>query len=197
MKLLERLAETAVDAAEFFITFSAAFLTAGYGASPGKLEFEQQKFRRALQKYQAHAGAEERLRQRFYEMVHVLQRDGLVEKRSTGSISKFFLTAEGRRRLARLREQSRRSLPDATRYVSESGDHLMIVMFDIPETERRKRAWLRAVLKRLELRMVQKSVWIGKRQLPQMFLDDLRRLRLQSYVEIFSVSKTGTLRPVV
>ena len=70
----------------------------------------------------------------------------------------------------------------------------MIVVFDVPEKERRKRDWLRSVLKRLELKMVQKSVWIGKVKIPKELLDDLFNLKLLDYVEIFEVSKSGSLR---
>ena len=42
--------------------------------------------------------------------------------------------------------------------------------------------------------MLQKSVWIGKTILPEELLDDLERLNLLSYVEIFAITKTGTIK---
>ena len=72
----------------------------------------------------------------------------------------------------------------------------MIVSFDVPEKEKRKRGWLRSTLKNLGFRMLQKSVWIGKVKIPEAYLEDLKRLRLLSYIEIFAISKRGTIRHI-
>src|SRR3990172_4751526 len=42
--------------------------------------------------------------------------------------------------------------------------------------------------------MIQKSVWSGKTKLPQEFISQLHELNLLSYVEIFTISKTGSLK---
>jgi len=80
------------------------------------------------------------------------------------------------------------------KYKSQSNDTLKIVIFDIPEREREKRDWLRIALKNLNFNMVQKSVWIGKAKLPKEFVQDLNRMNIFTYVEIFAVTKAGSLR---
>jgi len=45
--------------------------------------------------------------------------------------------------------------------------------------------------------MIQKSVWVGKIALPEEFLRDLHRLQLISYVEIFEVTRAGSLKHIV
>ena len=190
MELLERLADTAMGMADFL----EAFLTVGYGASRGRLEREQRKIAFARERRQALVAPERALRSRFYRMVYFLQRDGLIEKRFIKGVKRFSITPRGNQRLAMLRKRSINSFPDAESYGSYPSKQLLIVVFDIPESQRRKRDWLRSVLRRLQLHMVQKSVWIGKVTLPKAFLDDLRHIKLTSFVEIFSVSKAGTLQ---
>ena len=73
----------------------------------------------------------------------------------------------------------------------------MIFAFDVPEKEKRKRGWLRTVLRRLDFTMIQKSVWVGKSKIPQEFLEDIYRFKMVDFVEIFEVSKTGSLRHIV
>ena len=67
---------------------------------------------------------------------------------------------------------------------------------DIPESERKKRAWLRSALKNLNFKMIQQSVWIGKVRIPEEFLRDLRNMHLTEYVEIFEISKAGSLQQI-
>jgi hypothetical protein len=42
--------------------------------------------------------------------------------------------------------------------------------------------------------MVQKSLWLGKVKIPEEFLVDIRKLSLLDYVEIFEITKTGSLK---
>ena len=55
-------------------------------------------------------------------------------------------------------------------YKKEGGFGLVIVAFDIPERERKKRAWIREVLAGLGLEILQKSVWVGTKRIPQELL---------------------------
>ncbi|MDP3766999.1 MAG: hypothetical protein Q8S13_03210, partial [Dehalococcoidia bacterium] len=69
-----------------------------------------------------------------------------------------------------------------------------IVVFDIPERERKKRDTLRLELMAAGFMPLQKSVWCGGRPLPQDFLELIDALRLRPYVHVFSVRASGTLR---
>ncbi|MBM4388891.1 MAG: CRISPR-associated endonuclease Cas2 [Deltaproteobacteria bacterium] len=68
--------------------------------------------------------------------------------------------------------------------------------FDVPERERRKRTWLREVLRNLGFECVQKSVWIGKVKVPRQFLRDVRRYHLAEFIEVFQITKRGTLQQI-
>src|SRR3989344_2266184 len=101
--------------------------------------------------------------------------------------AKSFFTNCGREK------RKEKSLPES-KYPIQEKDELKIIIFDIPEAEKRKRAWLRSVLRNLEFTMIQKSVWSGKTKLPQEFISQMHKLNLLSYVEIFTISKTGSLK---
>ena len=69
-----------------------------------------------------------------------------------------------------------------------------LVIFDIPEYERKKRTAIRVELIGCNFRQLQKSVWVGYHPLPQEFITLLDELALKDRVHIFSVVKSGTLR---
>ena len=136
-------------------------------------------------------------RQRAYEFLYRLKKDGLAKQEKLGRRLIWEITSKGREKEKFLKKLlSSRELP-AGDYKRERSDAIVIVSFDVPEKQRRKRHWLRAVLKRLEFRMLQKSVWIGKVKIPKEFIDDLQKLDLLEFVEIFAVTKAGTIRHVV
>lgn len=68
-----------------------------------------------------------------------------------------------------------------------------LVIFDIPEGERKKRDAIREELISAGFSQLQKSVWFGERPLPKDFIDFLQQIRAEQYVHIFSVRERGTL----
>ena len=68
-----------------------------------------------------------------------------------------------------------------------------LVMFDIPEIERKKRDLVRYELVACGYKQLQKSVWIGYRPLPEKFVKSLDDLKLKDKVHIVSINKTGTI----
>ncbi|AKM78305.1 TPA: CRISPR-associated endonuclease Cas2 [Candidatus Wolfebacteria bacterium] len=133
-------------------------------------------------------------RRRYDNLVYRLKQQGLLEEVEKEGKKFFRLTAEGKRKLTKSKESP--SLPSLY-YEKEKDERFVIVMFDIPEQDRKKRAWLRAVLINLGFSMAQKSVWIGKVRIPQTLIDDLVKLDLDDFVEIFQVTKTGNLKHVI
>ena len=119
----------------------------------------------------------------FSKILTKLKKEGLVERSSSGRNSMWVITQEGNESL-----KNRRNI-----YVSQPDGISRIVMFDIPETERKKRDWLRAELIALDYEPLQKSVWLGYCPLPQMLIDDIKVMKLTNYVYIFSVQKEGTI----
>ena len=73
---------------------------------------------------------------------------------------------------------------------------IRLVMFDIPEIERKKRDLVRYELVACEYKQLQKSVWIGYRPLPERFVKSLDDLKLKDKVQIVSINKTGTIEKV-
>ena len=83
-----------------------------------------------------------------------------------------------------------------TSYQKTDGDKLIIIAFDIPEKLRRKRNWIRKVLVGLDFKMIQKSVWQGTTKIPEDFLQDLNDLKIIDFIEIFQISKKGSLEKI-
>jgi CRISPR/Cas system-associated endoribonuclease Cas2 len=189
LSVLTRLAEGAGEVAELFM----AFTEAGYGASPGRIAYVMRKNRAVAAHTEEQVRREEEAKRKYRTLLSALKRDGLVEEQDNKKGRFFEITKKGMAKLAALRKRKKNMLPP-THYQRETSDVVTIVTFDVPEKERRKRDWLRAVLKRLEFTPVQKSVWMGKIKIPPALLEDIRRLRLAEFVEIFQITKTGSLR---
>ena len=134
-----------------------------------------------------------RRRQRYYLMISYLKRDGLIREYNKGNRKFFASTRKGNQWLALFHKRTKDRLPEPSYKTHPSGG-VTIVIFDVPERERKKRAWLRLALKHLGLKMIQQSVWMGRVSVPKELLDDIDRLHLGEYVEIFQVTKSGTLK---
>jgi len=193
LKLLESIKDFALDSVDLW----GAFLTSGYGASLNKIEYNMMKkrFARGCAKSSESIPKEDfnKIRNRFYAMVSSLEKDGLVEISKEKGDSRFKITQKGKNKLYQLKERKAHELP-IINYKANEGNNLVIVMFDIPENERKKRVWLRSALVCLGFKMVQKSVWMGKVKIPKDFLGDLAEIRIIKFVEIFEVGKTGSLK---
>ena len=167
-------------------------LSSGYGASYGKLRYELSKKQALRARKSIEREFQKRAKQRYYNLIYKLKRDNLIKETVRGNKKVFALTKMGKTKLSLLKERNSKKLP-GTSYPKEESNKLVIVAFDIPEKEKRKREWLRACLRNLGLKMVQKSVWTGKIKIPKGLVDDLFKLKLIDFVEIFEISKTGSL----
>lgn len=185
------------DFANFNMDMFEAFLRAGYGASYGKLDYELNKLQKDRRVYEMAQDEARACRKRYAQFLYKLRRDGLIEEGGDKHKKTIFLTQKGIKKLNKLKEQYSNKLPSVKSYTKKSGNKFVIATFDVPEKERRKRAWIRSALKNIGLKSIQKSVWIGKAKIPQEFIDDLADLRLIDFIEIFEISKTGSLRHVV
>ena len=181
-KILEKLSEGAMVSAAIFI----GIMESGYGASYSKM---QKNIDKALENMQQGEEISEfrRKKHNFHLILSKLKRDGLVEKK----VNKWRITNAGKAKLVKLL----RRLPRKT-YKKEADVTLKIIIFDIPEKEQKKRSWLRRRLVELGFKMLQKSVWMGKVKLPEEFMEDLRKFHILDYVDIFAVTKTGSIRTI-
>ncbi len=184
-KILEHLIEAAATTGYLF----AAIAVSGYGASQKQIERKMWEMREGgriknksdLQKFK-------KRQQSFYSLIHKLQKEGLIKK---GANRKWVINPLGRKKYRNfLKQLIAKNYPKQ----KDKDSDLKIIIFDIPERERWKRDWLRQQLQLLDFKMVQKSVWAAKVKLPNEFMRDLRDLRLLHHVEIFAVTKTGSLR---
>ncbi len=146
----------------------------------------------------AHDILSEEERQRFYSLLSRLKKQGFVT--SSGGRgrqqSKWDITQRGLKKLFVIREKKRFSLGNVS-YEARKDSMVRVVIFDIPERERHKRVWLRAALLALGFSLCQQSVWLGKSKIPREFLEDLRDREMLSFVQIFEVSREGSLEKVV
>jgi phenylacetic acid degradation operon negative regulatory protein len=187
-----RALEAVNEGATAFADVIAAIVELPYGASYGQLvrHVERRADDRDIRREKA------RRLQRSYILLHRLKKQGFVLE--TGSLrrKRFVLTRRGREKLRELLQKRKKQLPKNTAYERSPSARWTIVMFDIPEGERKKRDWLRSVLKHLGFTMKQKSVFVGKVGIPEAFLDDVRSLDIFDYVHILEVTKGGTLEEV-
>ena len=188
-KVLEVIKDVAVSTADLF----DVFLSVGYGASLGKFEYAL----RQREKYRAKAETDLRMHHRYYTLLHHLEQQGLIVRKKKDNTVFARLTKKGEYKLSLLKKQLRDDLPPRHYEREENKGHFIVVAFDIPEHSKRKRNWLRDVLRHFGMTMVQKSVWAGKLKLPKQFVEDLRNYKLLEYVEIFEISKTGSLREIM
>ena len=186
LKTLEALARVAMSTA----TVVEAILTSPYGTSYGRL----QKRAREIEQEREKAKQKSREQRQIYDLIYRLNRDGLIARKKSGS-KLWQLTIKGKNELTTLKKYLAEQ-PERKSYKKENGSELKIVAFDIPEKYKRRRNWLRAVLKNLGFTMLQKSVWVGKNKLPEEFIGDVHKLGLLSYLEILAVTKSGSLKEI-
>jgi DNA-binding transcriptional regulator PaaX len=72
---------------------------------------------------------------------------------------------------------------------TKSDQKKTIVAFDIPETHRREREWLRNQLKTYHYVMIQKSLWQGPGPLPEEFTKHTKELQIDTCIKKFTLAE--------
>jgi len=188
LKIFELLENSTLAIDEILFVFSLP-----YGSSFRKVETSLNKYRKERDSRAGQARQNKENQNRFKHFIYHLRKEDLVEDVERDNRIFVKLTSSGKKLLHKLRRRKDQSLPER-KYPIQEKDELKIIIFDIPEAKKRKRAWLRSALRNLEFTMLQKSVWTGKTKLPQEFISQLRELNLLSHIEIFTIGKTGTLK---
>jgi len=129
-------------------------------------------------------------KQRFYSLLNQLKQQGFIERKKVDKSAFWKITEIGLKKLKLIQE-------DKLDYASVSDDKLKIIIYDIPEKEKRRRFWLREALKILGFKRLQKSVWIGKNKIPEKFLYDLRKKGILYCIHILEINKKGTMKELV
>lgn len=179
-KILNSLGNEVLD----YVDFTNAFLKAGYGASGGKIRYEYSKLQN--KRFDSEINAQKI--NNFKKYLSKLKSEGLILKNNGDQI---YLSDKGKKKLNNL--QNSFSL-NKDLYKSKAGDRVVVVSYDIPIAFNKKRDILRDMLRMLNFHLIHKSVWVGKVILPERFIFDLNRLGITDYVEIFEVTKNGTLK---
>ncbi|MEK7459507.1 MAG: hypothetical protein AAB636_00380 [Patescibacteria group bacterium] len=184
LKVLEILKEQTMNQVDFMDTV----LSSGYGVSMGRIDFEYKKIQRKrhTKQYQNNLLKERKKRLRVF--ISKMKHDGLIEEKFEDG-TKFLISSKGIIKLSQLKNR----LP-YRHYKKQAQSNFVVVSFDIPERLRRKRNWLREVIRNLSFIMVHQSVWVGKTKIPETLILDLENLHILEYVEIFEISKNGTLK---
>ena len=116
-----------------------------------------------------------------------LKQKGLVEN-TNGT---WKITEKGRGRLATLRRTLfPKHSPTASRTKKLKN---LIIAFDIPESHRHKRRWLRIELVNLGFELLQESVWFGPAPLPAQFINSLQELRILSHIKFFEAKEADVI----
>lgn len=194
LKVLEFISHFAEDTLEQI----EATLSAGYGASSRGIGYELSKIHSRKARQEAERECKKIQEQHMQDFICRLKRSELIEDAPAGAKRPWYLTDKGKRKVFELAKRSERmgALP-SSHYPKISSSQIIIVTFDIPEIIREKRNWFRAVLKNLGLKMVHKSVWMGRVKIPKELPEDLKKLGLIDFIEVFAISKTGTLKHLV
>jgi DNA-binding PadR family transcriptional regulator len=118
----------------------------------------------------------------LYVILARLKKEGLVEKKNnfwkiTSLGKKFFRNNE-------------KIIKHSQREKINKEKKNLIIIFDIPETKRYKRDWLRIELVLLGFEQIQKSVWIGPSALPKSFLENVSGLGILEHLKFFRAEST-------
>ncbi|MBI4114635.1 MAG: CRISPR-associated endonuclease Cas2 [Candidatus Niyogibacteria bacterium] len=123
----------------------------------------------------------------FSRTLSRLKRKGFVVKTGRNKNNAWEITHAGKKYLATIEN-------DIEDIILPPEDSKMrLIVFDIPESERRKRGRLRDLLAASGFQQLQKSVWSGKRPLPELIVKQIKSYNLGNCIHIFKVTKDGTL----
>ncbi len=174
------------------LDFLEALSTSGRSAKRFSRKLSQLQYQRLFKRRQDGQSEDfEKQKRNLKVLLKGLKKDGLVVECVQNKRETLVLTKKGKRTLKDLEDNL---LPVSTDYPRRTAGKQIIVAFDIPEKVRRKRDWLRLVLKNLGFTMIQKSLWSGENVIPEKLLRDCERLNLLDYIDIFEVVKLGTLK---
>ena len=116
-----------------------------------------------------------------------LKKQGLITEDKD---RKFCLTAKGEEMIAYIK--------DRHFILKKPWDKkIRVVVFDIPEKEKRLRQWFRAELGLLAFKRLQKSVYIGKYPIPNDLYQDLIKNNLFNSVHIFTINEADKQKKLI
>ncbi|GIW65212.1 MAG: hypothetical protein KatS3mg093_191 [Candidatus Parcubacteria bacterium] len=131
-------------------------------------------------------------KEKLSKLIHKLKEQGLISRTED---KKFFLTEKGKEKLKKLKEKFTQSA-NTDEKNSELGKGFVILVYDIPEYEKRKRDTLRRALNFYHFEFLQKSVWLKKGTVSEKFINFLKDIDVLDYIHLFKISQTGTIEKI-
>ena len=121
--------------------------------------------------------------------LHRLKQQGLVNCTWHHKTAQWKLTHGGKIFLAKINAAEKNPYE-----LSPEDGIIRIVAFDIPEKLRTKRNWLREQLLACDYHLLQRSIFLGKRPLPDAFILRVDEMRIRKYLHIASLTQSGTIQ---
>ena len=114
--------------------------------------------------------------------IYYLKNKGYLIRKNLSGQDKYFLSNKGLEKILKLKIEEQFS-----KKLKKFKDKYLVVIFDIPVKEKRKRALLRQILRRLKFEKLQQSVWITKFDVLKEVKVLVRFYKLEPYVRFMFV----------
>jgi len=189
LEFLKEAARTGEEIAAFFVGGS---LSRFPGVGAGMRSVKAVRDKRWRENFSVER--ERAKKKRIQRIVESLRADGLIESERRGRSATYNLTRNG---ADWLDEKCQKGVPGELQrreFKSEPAEVITIIAYDIPNKQRQYRDWLRGQLIELGFNMLQRSVFVGKVKIPEELIQDLEKHHILDFVEIFEITKKGTLR---
>jgi len=72
---------------------------------------------------------------------------------------------------------------------SDNSPKDLVVIYDVPEEQKKERDWFRRHLKKFNYIMIQRSVWVGPSPLPKDFIAYVKSIGLKDKLKTFKLAK--------
>jgi CRISPR-associated endonuclease Cas2 len=132
-------------------------------------------------------------REKLSKLIYKLKREGFILEDKKNK--KLILTKKGKLKLRFLK--NKRSVEETKNNESNQKDKdVIVVIYDVPESEHKKRHQLRNLLVNAGFSFVQKSVWIKQGKITDDFINFLKDLEVLHYVQIFKITQKGTIENI-
>jgi len=132
-------------------------------------------------------------REKLSKLIYKLKREGFILEDKNNK--KLILTKKGKLKLRFLK--NKRSVEETKNNESNQKDKdVIVVIYDVPESEHKKRHQLRNLLVNAGFNFVQKSVWIKQGKITEDFINFLKDLEVLNYTQIFKITQKGTIENI-
>jgi CRISPR-associated endonuclease Cas2 len=132
-------------------------------------------------------------REKLSKLIYKLKREGFILEDKKNK--KLILTKKGKLKLRFLK--NKRSVEETKSNESNQKDKdVIVIIYDVPESEYKRRHQLRNLLVNAGFSFVQKSVWIKQGKITEDFINFLKDLEVLHYVQIFKITQKGTIENI-